>query len=181
MDRKYRKSQQDIIGLVIIVLIFVVALSFVLFFSLRPGESDFLKDFDEELHGHNTITAVLQTTHDDCRGISTVKLIEQCAWLNSWAGESCKSSLGNTPSSLVNTPCDYAAERIDFMLRKSLYDKNFDYRFRVYTEQDIVNGEVQSTRIDIKTAECKGDILSSTQPLNYRGGKLFITLELCEA
>ena len=174
---RYQNAQQEILGLVVIVLIFVVALSFVLFFSLRDTQSTFLEDFDEELHSHNTITALLQTTHPDCRDLSTLTIIEQCAWTNTWQGSACPSLAA---PSIALVPCSYAAERIALMLNRSLAEYNFEYRFRMYTEQDIVDGSVTTPRLEIQTSSCTGDVLSSTQPLNYRGGKLFIQLDLCE-
>lgn len=176
--RTGKLAQQEILGLVVIVLIFVVALSFLLFFSLRDTPSGFLERFDKELHSHNTITAILQTTHPDCRDLSTQKILEQCVWTDTWQGSACPSM--KNPTQDLN-PCAYAAERLQYMLNASLAAYNFDYRLRVYTEQDVVNGVVASTRITIQTTPCTGDVLSATQPLNYRGGKLFIQLELCES
>ena len=172
----HRRAQQEILGLVIIVLIFVVALSFVLFFTLRNKAPDFLRDFDEELHGQNTVSALLATTHPECNDLSTKDILDQCVWTDVWRGSACASS------GVRRSPCEYATYRIKGILDRALYEMNFEYRFRVYTEDDIVAGVVETSKIDFKSAvgSCASDLTGEPIPQNYKGGTYFVLLNICE-
>jgi len=165
MDKCKSKGQSDFMGLVVIVLIFIVAISFILFFSMRENGGDFSSSLDKNLHTSNTISSILQT-NTLCRDLTVSQIIEQCAWTNNWVGNSCRSASGDSP-------CDYANDVISLMLHESL-SQQFDYSFLLETEFS------QEPSIEIIPSQCMGEQVTKVQPLSYSGGKLFITLTLCD-
>lgn len=161
----YSKAQSDFMGLVVIVLIFIIAISFLLFFTTRDNKSDFVSQIDKDLHTSNTIASILQT-NTLCRDLTVAQVIEQCVWTNQWNGPQCNSFSGDTP-------CDYSRDIISIMLHESL-SKQFDYEFNINTE--FSNAPV----IEINSSSCLEDKTTKVQPLSYNGGKLFITLSICD-
>jgi hypothetical protein len=167
------KAQSDIMGLVVIVLIFIVAISFLLFFTLKGSDSRQLQSLDENLHTFNTITALLQTS-TNCNGMSLSKVIEQCISTDNWKGEGCTAAkVGN----VILSPCELSKGIVDFILKESFGEQNIAYSFYAYTDQRL---EAIPPKMRVQEGECLGDVVSATQPLTFKGGKFFITLEVCE-
>ncbi len=157
------KAQSDMMGLVVIVLIFTIAISFLIFFTSKDTENP-LKAKSLQVQAVNTIISMRQT-NTQCRDLTIGQIIGECAWTNSWTSGSCSSPSGDTP-------CDYANDVIGYLLEESLGSKNKDYYFVAYKEDNVPVLEFGE--------RCKGDFVSETQPLKYNLGNLFITLEICE-
>jgi hypothetical protein len=171
------KGQSDLMGLVVIVFIFIIAISFILFFTLKEDNNDFLQDFDTSLHASNSIASMLQTT-TNCNDLPMSKIIEQCMWTNIWNVQ-CAINKNNPELK----PCDYASGIIEFILKESLFVQGFDYNFYLYSENDLdAEGNIVDAKIVIPNPPltCTGNVVSETYTLAYRGGNLFITLEICE-
>ncbi|MBW3010632.1 hypothetical protein KY335_04715 [Candidatus Woesearchaeota archaeon] len=162
-----KKAQMEIMGLVVIVLILIVAMMFVLFFATREKPGEGIKEFDEELHSFNTVSALLHT-NVPFRGLQVQSVIEMCMWNDIWVG----------PAHTM-TPCEYSSSAIAYMLSNSLSYINQDYHLYVYSDLDP-----DYYRINIKSDDspglCTGDIYSATQPLTYAGGTMYVVLDICD-
>lgn len=181
--KKTKKGQMEIMGLLVIVLIFIVALMFVLFFVAKGGRADALRSFDDELHAYNTISSVVQA-NTPCRGLTVTDVLKFAAFGNYWPGmRACPED-----SLIPLTPAGYAKEQVEMILNQSLGFIEQDYHFYVYKEQDVrIDGTIQNYLIDIVSRTdmpsarlCSDYVVSGTQPISYQGGTFFITLDICD-
>lgn len=182
MADKNKKAQSDILGLVVIVMIFIIVLFFVLFFSLRGSTDDSFSVFDKDLHTINMISALIQANNLDCGGMTTTRLLQLCAWRNNWEAVAGNPCYPEDMSKYPLTPCGFVGEKIKNALDKALYDLNFDYQFYLYrdVDVDIETGDPSTPKIYISTKNCTRGRLSDIQPLDYQGGRIFVRLDICK-
>ncbi|MBW2987071.1 hypothetical protein KY336_00845 [Candidatus Woesearchaeota archaeon] len=168
-----KKAQMEIMGLLVIVLIFIVALMFVLFFVSRGSIEDSLRTFDDELHAYNTVSAIVQA-NTPCRGLSITSILKFAAFTNTWPGsQDCDDDPGLSPKA-------YASKQIFKILNESLGFVEQDYHFYVYKENQDIIIDIPS-RTDMSSEElCADYVVSGTQPISYQGGTFYITLDICD-
>ena len=168
-----KKAQMEIMGVLVIVLIFIVALMFVLFFVSRSGMDDSLRTFDDELHACNTVSAIVQAT-TPCRGLSITSILKFAAFTDTWPGnQDCEDDPNLSPKR-------YVEKQIFQILNESLGFVEQDYHFYVYKENQDVIIDIPS-RIDVSSEElCADYVVSGTQPISYQGGTFYITLDVCD-
>ena len=176
-----KKAQMEIMGLLVIVMIFIVALMFVLFFVSRSGIDDSLRTFDDELHAYNTVSAIVQAT-TPCRGLSITSILKFAAFTDTWPGnQDCDDDPNLSPKA-------YSTKQIFQILNESLGFVEQDYHFYVYKEREVaadgsITGHLISipSRTDIASEElCADYVVSGTQPISYQGGTFYITLDICD-
>ncbi len=149
-------------GLVVVVLILVVGLLFLVFFSLQQKPSQERKDFDSQQLAFNTVSAVLQAS-TSCNNLRIQEVVQNCAWRNDLV---CDGLDG----------CSFAEREISEMLNGTLVYVQQDFFFYVFTSADK-NKNV----LEIKDGDCSGDRTSAVYPLKFGGGELFIGLDICDA
>ncbi|MBD3259066.1 hypothetical protein GF371_00380 [Candidatus Woesearchaeota archaeon] len=179
---KTRRGQMEIMGLLVIVMIFIVALMFVLFFVARGDRTDAFRAFDDELHAYNTISTIVQA-HTPCRSLTVTDVLKFASFGNNWPGARPCPEEG-----IPMAPETYATEQIETMLNRSLGFIEQDYHFYVYRDQDVrADGTISNyvidivSRKDVASAElCADYVVSGTQPISYQGGTFFVTLDICD-
>jgi hypothetical protein len=114
-----KKAQVEILGLIIIVILVVVAMIFVLQFTvLREPET--VKEYSDTEIANNMLTSLLQTT-TGCHGLTVTDLLKDCAGTG-WPGEiQCNSTMRS---------CDYLNYTIDYLFSNTLDLWGRSYEFR---------------------------------------------------
>ncbi len=156
--RKNKKSQAEIVGLVIIVLLITIGLLFVVKFVVLKEPSDIKKDFVHSELASNMINVLLKTT-TDCRESSVTELFQDCAGFTIINCDGIDS-------------CTKVNEVVGNILSKSLEKWNKQYKFKAY----IPGSELIS---DYGNCAEKTDKESKTYPIPTDRGTLFIQLDIC--
>lgn len=160
--KKNKKSQAEIVGLVIIVLLITIGLLFVVKFVVLREPSDLKKTFVHSELASNMVNVLLKTT-TDCKGSSVTELFQDCAVF-----ERIDCNDDNIPDS-----CEKVNETIEWILTKSLENWNKQYEFRAY----IPGNEPISS---YGSCDEKADRESKTYPIpTDMGSTLFIKLDIC--
>jgi len=156
-----KKSQAEIVGLVIIVLLVTIGLLlYVKFVVLKPESNTKLSYVDSEL-ASNMINVLLKTT-TDCKKSSVTELLQDCA---GFKRIDCDND-GKEDS------CDKIKEVSDIVFSNTLEKWKKSYSFKAY----IIGGEVIDERGNcLKNA----DRVSKTYPIPTDRGTLFIALSIC--
>ena len=158
--RKNKKSQAEIVGLVIIVLLITIGLLFVVKFVVLREPSELKKGFVHSELASNMINVLLKTT-TDCKGSSVTELFQDCAAFNRIDCEGIDS-------------CDKVDETIEMIFSNSLEKWNKPYEFSAY----LVGSK---PIIEKSYGKCPRNIdrESKTYPIPTDRGTLFIQLDIC--
>jgi len=118
---KSKKSQMEIMGLVIIIILVSIGMLLTIQFVVKKQPEDIRKTFTHEQLAANTVYALLRTT-TDCKDRSLASLIQDCS--------------SNRPNGLINCregklSCEYAEDVISSVLNSTLEKWNKDYYFTI--------------------------------------------------
>ena len=159
---KNKKSQAEIVGLVIIVLLITIGLLFVVKFVVLREPSDIKEEFVHSELASNMINVLLKTT-TDCRGSSVTDLFQDCAGFV----ERIDCNDDNVPDS-----CDKVDETIEMIFNNSLEKWNKPYEFKAVVGSKTIRersyGKCQNTNRE-----------SKTYPIPTDRGTLSIKLDIC--
>lgn len=159
MSKHYRKSQMEIMGLVIIVILISIGMLFVLQAMLKPSTSA-KKTYTSAQLASNTLNSLVQTETGCYTDMTT--LIKDCAEFEQI----------NCPGNLNS--CEFAEIEIKRILKTTLQEWNKAYRFEIYIpayNEQIINDSY---------GRCIRNIKSELYPLSAAGTTLFIKLDICD-
>ena len=156
--RKNKKSQAEIVGLVIIVLLITIGLLFVVKFVVLREPSDVKKTFVHSELASNMVKVLLETT-TTCKESSVKDLFQDCA---AFKGINCEEL----------DSCEMVNDTIGKILTNSLDKWNKQYEFRAY-----IPGNDPILAYD--NCAPKADRESVTYPIPTDRGTLFIQLDIC--
>lgn len=150
-----KKSQTEIIGLVVIVLLLSIGLLFVVLFFLRGGEEPPHKAFTQKQLPYNMIHSILET-ESGCRGTNMRELFIDC-----FVSESIRCN--TVPS------CEYLNDTLEYMFQETLDIWKIEYEFGIKPH----NPRFPSF------GYCSGEKRSGSQPLQTDAGTMYINLAIC--
>ncbi|MBR9691285.1 hypothetical protein GOV06_00705 [Candidatus Woesearchaeota archaeon] len=157
--KNYKKSQTEIMGLAIIIILVSLAMLFVIQFIILKQPSDIKKTFTHKELAANTVNTLLSTT-TDCRELSVSQLLNDCAE-------------GGYTRCPVGFSCDYVEIVIQEILQQTLEQWSKQH----YLTVKINNEEVIPPLGD----PCKGEKTTSSPccilPTSYAPMK--INLDIC--
>ena len=159
--KKNKKSQAEIVGLVIIVLLITIGLLFVVRFVILREPPDLKEEFVHSELASNMINVLLKTT-TDCKGSSVTELFQDCAVF-----ERIDCNDDDVPDS-----CEKVNDVVGMILTDSLKKWNKQHEFRAY----IPGNEPISSH---GSCDEKADRESKTYPIPIEWGTLFIKLDIC--
>ncbi len=155
-----KKSQAEIVGLVIIVLLITVGLLFfVKFVVLNDSDSDPKKNYVDSELASNMINVLLKTT-TDCKKSSMTELFQDCA---GFQRIECNDGMDS---------CSKIQQVSRNIFNNTLDEWKKQYNFKAYT----VGGD---TIENIDRCRPRSDRVSKTYPIPTDRGTLFITLDIC--
>lgn len=166
-----KKTQSEIIGLAMIVLILIFGLLIYISFSMKGDDEVLTKEFTYKQIPVLLNNAILEThtLENECHGEKMQKLIMKMAE---------GSSLTCNDGTLIE---DFVDEKIEFFLNSTLDDWHMTYRYTIYTGTDYTD---ESTYVLFKTnsaSECWNmDIHTENFFFRMSNGNLLnIKLDLC--
>lgn len=118
------RSQMEIMGLVIIVILVAIGMLFAIQFLMKQPAARETAAVKESTLAANFLNTLLSTT-TDCYGRTMRELLQDCALTG-----------GSTDCFGMNS-CDYAAGQIDLMLENTLGKWNKDYYFSISGAPDV--------------------------------------------
>ncbi len=160
--KKNKKSQAEIVGLVIIVLLITIGFLFVVKFIIMKEEPDTKKSFVHSELASNTLNVLLKTT-TNCEGSDVTELFQDCA----------------SPVSRIecdgDSSCDKVNEVVESILSETLDEWNNKYEFKAE-----ISGSDELLIPTYGGCDRNLDKESSTYYILIDGGRtLYVTLDIC--
>ncbi|HIH04627.1 TPA: hypothetical protein HA281_04755 [Candidatus Woesearchaeota archaeon] len=149
----------EILGLAIVVVLLILGLVFVIKFVALKKPSTLKKDVVESQVASNYLSTYLSTSVQECSGLSTTELLQDCA---AQGGITCQDG---------ETSCEKPREVAAF-----IFNQTFD-QWKWKYEMSAFLGE-RSSLFTLGTA-CPGQKRSKTFPLPTRAGTLYVKLDIC--
>ncbi len=166
----FRKSQSEIIGLLIIVVIISLIMLFGLKYLLKPTD-DYQAAYKNKDISSGMIGAILNTNSGCTKDTLIKNLLTDCA--KSPNVESLQ--LECTDDSKHRHSCEYAGAVIEKMLNETLGRWNMPYEFKVFSPSRQVIDALGSSSPDLES----GSTDTSTQPLPVTSQHSAMEIWLC--
>jgi hypothetical protein len=154
-----KKSQMEIMGLAIVVILITLAMAFVIRFGVLNKPADFKESFTQTELASNMVNTFLKTTSQDCSGLSMTELLQDCAQNQVIY---CKNTI---PS------CEYALDTADKIFKRTLDTWNLAYEFQVYLEEQNPIFKLGNT--------CPGNKKSKLFSIPTSARSLNVKLDIC--
>ena len=157
--QKKSKSQMEIFGLLIIVILIALGLLFAVYYLYTKPDSKAVQRGKESLLAANFLNTLLGTT-TDCREKTVRDLLQDCA------------RTGGALNCDGPTTCQKAQEVIGRIMSNTLDSWSTNYRF-------FMNGTQEVEAIAFSHGECTGELESKTHALPVGGFDVTLTLDIC--
>ena len=154
-----KKSQTEIIGLAIVVVLLIIGMTFVIRFMLAKEPVDYKKQFTQAEIASNMLNTFLKSTSKDCNGLTMTELLQDCGHSKSIFCQDGKAS------------CDYAEEAAMEIFNSTLDAWNLDYEFEAFQQEE--------NPIFILGSPCPASKKSKTFPIPTGSGTLSVKLDVC--
>lgn len=154
-----KKSQMEIMGLAIIIILISLGMIFVVKFVVLNKPTEFKKSFTQTELASNIINSFLRSTSSDCYGLSMTELLQDCAQSKTIT---CEDGL---------TSCAYVKEVATIIFSKTLVLWNLDYEFKTYVDEDSPIFKLGET--------CENDKVSKLFPVPTAVRTLYVKLDIC--
>ena len=158
-----RKSQMEILGLAIFVVLILIATFFVIRFLVFKSPEDYRKGFLSSELASGMINVLLRVNNNLC-SLSMVDLVRNCAESNNICCDNCGT--GNDVYS-----CEFVEKSVKSIFAKSLDEWKYKYEFLVY--QDANNPKI---RIGEK---CRGEKKSESYSIPSNSNTIYLKLDIC--
>jgi len=153
---KNKKSQTEMMGLVIVVILITLALLFVISFVVLRKPSTIRKQYTQSEIAANTLNALLETT-TPCNKQKIRELLDDCA--------------SNPPGTIYCSglySCDYVERIINNIFKETLIAWNIDFEFKATL-----------TDITLSRGYCGGEKRSQSQFIPTDAGVMTVKLDIC--
>ena len=160
-----KKSQMELIGIAIVVVLVSLGMLYVVSFNLSSKQSKLKQTYTHTELASNSLSAMLKTKAVQCGDVTITELLQDCV-----RGASINCNGTNS--------CDYANETINFILNATLIEYDKAYNFSV--SQTNISFLVKNCS---RTLTYKGNdwesIESSTFPIPLDPGTILVKLDIC--
>jgi len=158
-----RKAQMEILGLAIVVVLILVATTFVVRFLMLKVPTEYRKGFISEELAKNMVNSLLKTTASQCSKASMSELLKDCAQVGEGSWIICDNH---------QYSCKYFNETAKYIFGKTLVKWNMNYQFLAYVD-------INKPLINLGK-RCVGEKTSSNPwpiPINF--GTMYVKLDIC--
>jgi len=162
------KSQMELMGLAIVVILLSIVFLFVIRFVVLREQSDVSKDFAESELAANFLNTLLDTHAPECADIKFSTLFQDCA-----------SSAPGRIECDGQYSCDYLRDQTSYLFERTFDEWKMQYYFIAYADPN----NPTDTLIDDLTLgeECKGNRKVKIQPLPLEPpDNVYLALYICE-
>ncbi|MBW2981367.1 hypothetical protein KY343_00675 [Candidatus Woesearchaeota archaeon] len=158
MNRK--KSQVEIMGLIIIVILVAVALIFVLQFMITR-KAPAIKTYSQAEIAENMLTALRYTT-TECNSLIISELLKKCV----------EEEIGFCPNG--DDYCDFVETKTDYLFSQTLEKWNRPYKLSIF-----IPNYYNFTKSH-PTLPCEGERRSATHIMSAADAIMTIRLDVCD-
>ena len=156
---KNQKSQMEILGLAIVVVLMLVATIFVVRFLALKKPTDYRQGFASAELASNMLNTFLKTAAKDCSGLTMTELLQDCA---QGKGIICENG---------EDSCVYIDSTAKSIFRQTFDKWNMKYELVAYVD-------INSPLIKIGN-RCPADKKSKLFPIPISGTTMYTRLDIC--
>lgn len=171
-----RRSQMEIMGLAVIVIIVSLAILFVIRSVILKEPSSYKKDFTQVELASNMLSAMLKTTYPRCNGMSLTELFQHCT----------RNPISTDPICLdpIRTSCEFIYGKPNANPpSKGEVQRIFEITLRSWNLKFEFIAKTQSRFIWRDGSPCKAGFKSKQYPIPVDPSgqnTLFLTLNICD-
>ena len=158
---KSKKSQMEILGLAIVIVLLILGLVFVIKFVALKKPSTIKQEVSQSELATGYLSTYLDTSVPECNGLTISELLQDCA---ARGGITCPSS------TTILSSCEKAEEVADII---------FSQTFKIWKLPYELKASFQNQELIQLGERCKGQKRSKTFPLPSRAGTIQVTLDIC--
>ncbi|MBI4439386.1 hypothetical protein HY638_00270 [Candidatus Woesearchaeota archaeon] len=186
-----KKSQMEIMGLTIIVVILAFVMLFVVSFVMKPSEDTKTDKIQAKL-ASSVMSTLLKTTAVDCKKFTLGELVKDCregmgSYISSWDekdisdGTIDRDNKGNIECSPGKNSCSYALREINSILNSTLSERiNVNYNFLILSQGNGCEATKNPTNVIFHTGPgCPATKQHECQPWPTSIETLQIGLDIC--
>ncbi|MBS3114570.1 hypothetical protein J4448_05705 [Candidatus Woesearchaeota archaeon] len=156
---KTRKSQTEILGLAIVVVLILVATIFVVRFLVLKAPTEYRKGFVSSEIASNMLNTLLKTAAKECSQLTVTELLQDCAQARSIICDDGKDS------------CKFVESTANYIFDQTFDKWNMQYEFLAYTD-------IRSPLIKVGKP-CKADKRSKLFPIPISVATMYTKLDIC--
>lgn len=160
-----KKAQMEILGLAIVVVLVLVATTFVVRFLVLKTPTDYRGGFVSSELASNTLNTFLRTAAVGCQQLTMTELLQDCAQAGGSEG------FGVIKCDNGEDSCKFVKSSVTKIFQDTLGKWGMKYRFLAYTNS-------QSPFIAIGN-ECRGEKKSKLFPIPASTTTLYAKLDIC--
>jgi len=162
---KHNKSQMEIMGLAVIIILLSLGILFIIQFTVNKEPSSIKKTFTQTQLASNMLSSVLRTTTIDCSGNSLNNLFKDCA--ENYNSPNTQLRCQNNQRS-----CDYLKDSINFIFSSTLIAwGNQSFSFEAKVPGQVI---LKSTN-----GKCIGEKESKQNYIQTDAGTLTLIMDIC--
>ena len=156
---KYKKSQMEILGLAIVIVLILVATIFIVRFLVIKAPVDYRKGFVSAELASNMLNTMLRTAAKECSQLTMTELLQDCA---QGRGILCDNGMDS---------CMFVESAAKQLFEGTLDKWNMKYEFLAYTD-------INSPLIKMGSV-CKAEKRSKIFPIPISAGTMYTKLDIC--
>ena len=154
-----KKSQMEILGLAIVVVLILVATTFVVRFLVLKTPTEYRKGFVSSELASNMLSTFLKTAAEECSQLTMTELLQDCAQAR---GIVCDNNQDS---------CHFVESTAKKIFEKTLDKWNMNYEFLSYTD---VNAPF------VKLGKpCRAEKKSKLFPIPISSATMYVKLDIC--
>ena len=154
-----KKSQMEILGLAIVVVLILIATVFVVKFLLLRKPTDYRNPFITAELASNMLSTFLKTAADDCSMLTMTELLQDCA-----QGKAIVCNNGQDS-------CSYVASTASYVFSQTFDKMNMNYEFLTYYNENSPLIRLGKT--------CTAEKRSKLFPIPISSATMYAKLDIC--
>ena len=154
-----KKSQMEIMGLAVVIVIAIIAITFFVVYSMSTKSSNIRTGFITAELSNNLVYTYLDTASESCKGNTMTQLMKDCVESNSIECDDGKNS------------CDYATSVAQEIFDKTIESWNYTYYFFAKVESNSPFMQIGNI--------CPGSKVGKPYVLPTEAGSITVVLDIC--
>jgi|SRR3989338_6847955 len=160
-----KKSQMEILGLAIVVVLILVAIVFAVKFLVNRPPSDYREGFISSELASNMLSTFLKTTARGCSRLTMTELLQDCAQSRGEGGIRCSNG---------QYSCTYLESAAQYVFDSTFKKWGINYEFMAYTDRN------DAGTVLVKSGDkCMAEKKSKLFPLPINTGTMYAQLDIC--
>lgn len=167
----YEKSQAEIMGILVVVLLLSLGMFLVAQFMINKGNSQEKQEFSRQQAAANSLTAMLKIT-TECKGLSVTELYQDCAHNQPDGSIICGTGIPAVKS------CSYVKSTVGEILKDTFSEQNLNLHYYYTVQQGDKEDMLQELKDSQYDKVCK-QVSSKQSPIPLTPGFLIVELSVC--